>query len=121
MDELEKLNAERARINNRIWAIEGKRRAAEHANFLGKCFKYRNSYSCPQGDKDRWWLYAKVISVDARGEVKAFQFQTDKYGKLAIEASYRITHSLGGYIPITAGEFNKAWRAVQKRVAGWQP
>jgi hypothetical protein len=121
MSEIEMLNAERARISNRIWAIEGKQRAAEHAKLLGKCFKYRNSYG-GSSEADGWWLYVKVTKIDARGEMKAFQFQTDKYGKLEIEANYRIPSSLSsGYTPITAGEFSKAWRAVQKRVAGYRP
>lgn len=31
--------------------------------FVGKCFKYRNSYSCPQQESDYWWLWVKVIGV----------------------------------------------------------
>lgn len=123
MSDLEKLKDEGARIRNRIiWALEAKQRADENVKLIGKCFKYRNSYSCPNGDANKWWLYVKVTKVTSRGEMNAFQFQTDIYGKLEIEADHRVPLSFsGGYMPITAGEFNKAWRAVQKRVAGFHP
>ena len=119
MDELEKLEADRVRINYRIWGIQAKRRAEENRPLLGKCFKYRNSYG---GDREKWWLYIKVTKVSARGEMSGLQFQTDCHNKLEIEFAHRIPINLsGGYVPITQGEFNRALRAVQKRVARLQP
>lgn len=31
--------------------------------FIGKCFKYRNSYSCPQEESDYWWLWIRIIGL----------------------------------------------------------
>lgn len=43
---------------NELW----KRQAVEQERFakklVGKCYRYRNSYSCPQTEADYWWLYS---------------------------------------------------------------
>lgn len=51
--------------------------------FVGKCYKYKNCYSCPQEEKDYWWLYIRVKEVKD-GCLVCQTFQKDSYGKIII-------------------------------------
>lgn len=108
----------------RLGTIEHREAVAAMKPLVGKCFKYRNNYSLPKKPSDYWWLYLKIIAAKD-GSAITFEFQTDQYGKVNIEP--RQTHynrapgPERGYQPISVGEFDRAWKAVQKRVAGWKP
>jgi hypothetical protein len=58
-------------------------RTAEAMAFVGRCFRYRNCYSLPQGTEDYWYLYAIVQGADA-GWCKGLTFQRDKDGRIEI-------------------------------------
>ena len=108
-----------APLQRKLNALRDKEASAKAVSLLGKHYKYRNCYSCPQTDADYWWLYVKVTGI--RGtSAAAFSFQTDKDGKLEIETNEWFSGS-SGYTEITAKEFNSAWRTVQKRIAGTKP
>lgn len=39
---------------------------AEYPKFkqlIGKCFKFKNSYSCPVKKSDYWYAYSKIVSI----------------------------------------------------------
>lgn len=103
-----------------LYKVEDAERKAEHAKLIGRCFKYRNCYSCPKEESDYWWMYTKVTGMGDGYWPKAFQFQTDKDGKIEIEYA-RHHANLGGYVEITAKEFNAAWRKLQRQIAGSKP
>lgn len=110
--ELAPLLAERNRLRDE--KVE-----AESLAFVGKCFKYRNCYSCPKEPSDYWWMYTKVVSVGEYWPV-AFEFQTDRDGRITVEKK-ECFHRLDGYDEITAKEFNAAWRKVQQSIARMKP
>ena len=59
---------------------------------------------------------------DARAALeREAQFQTDKYGDLSVRFSAHQFAHLSGWQPVKAADFNKAWRAVQKRIAELRP
>lgn len=108
----------------RLGDIEHKERVADLRKKVGQCFKYRNNYSCPAKPSDYWWMYIKII--EARdGEAICFEFQIDRYGHLTVKPranNYSIEPSADrGYTPISNADFDKAWKAAQKKVAGWKP
>lgn len=115
----EQLLAEMAPLQAELRKRRDEKALAEARALVGKCFKYRNCYSCPQEESDYWWLYSKVTGVGDYS-ARAFRFQTDKYGKTEVEWNVR-QPSTGGYIEISAKEFNAAWREVQRRVARMKP
>lgn len=87
-----------------------------NAGLVGKHFRYRNCYSCPETDADYWWLYIKVTHLDESGHPYGVSFQTDKCGKVEVEK--RTCYLSGGnYQPISAAEFNRARSAMLRRVA----
>lgn len=104
---------------------------AEYPKFellIGKCFKYKNSYSCPKKPSDYWYMYSKIVSITpndiyiggiSNNEVLSrcivVTFQTDKYGVININPHYSTyVHSLGEEIGIH--EFNKEFDKVIDRI-----
>lgn len=97
---------------------------------IGKCFKLRNSYSCPESAKDYWDVYSKVIEIkksylytggsDNKTVLsccKVIQFQTTKNGSIMIEPYYRTyVHSLGKEISakVFSREFDKVIDKISK-------
>jgi len=53
---------------------------------VGRCFRYKNSYSCPEKPSDYWWLYKRVLGVKTGRYEEVFieQFETDKNGETTI-------------------------------------
>lgn len=95
-------------------AVEPKLRA-----LVGKCFKCRNCYSCPEKESDYWWLYLCITGIDAEGAVEGVKFQTDKNGKLKVEQETLFMHDgtmQSGYVEITDAEFKKAVNALRANV-----
>ena len=90
-------------------AIKSAESDAENAALLGKCFRMRNSYSCPKSDADRWWFYCRVVQV-ADGSLKALTFQNDNQGRITIEDRTHFSAlSLADYEEISDAQFLKAW------------
>jgi hypothetical protein len=111
---------EKARvIRDKIDRIESAERIELANKVVGKCFRYRNCYSCPQSDADYWWLYRRVTMVDSHGWLRVFDFQKDKDGKIWIEPESRAMspQSLGE--PITLKQFQHAWKTLANTI-NWQ-
>lgn len=106
------INQARSELNE----IEEAELAESMATLLGKFFKYRNSYSCPEDEADYWWLYQTY--VDLHGTVMCVEFQTDKFGKFEVERKEAFHMPYGKMLPIKAGEFYTAWeKAVSDATA----
>lgn len=98
----------------------------EFQRMIGKCFKIRNSYSCPEKPSDSWFLYVRITDIKEKdlyvassGEClcsySGFSFQTDKYGSVKIDTKDSgYVHSLGEEIPEL--EFEKAWNKMIKKI-----
>jgi hypothetical protein len=99
-------------LQKRVWAAELRERAQHAIPLIGKCFRYRNSYSCPKDDSERWWLYRRVLRMSASGRLLVFQFQTDHCGQITIEpGSTVIDHeSIGERISLR--QFEHAWMVL---------
>lgn len=115
MENLEKLREVAYKATSALAAAETKLRAKKNAELVGKCFRYHNSGG---GCTGRWWLYAKVLETKDGGLI-CFKFQKLPNGNMMIEPLEYVSasHLTNSYSPIPAGDFNKAWRAVQKHVA----
>lgn len=107
---------QRREAQEALWAIEEKERAKRSATLVGKCFRYLNSY----GSGDRWWLYARVISVGDGGYLTTFSFQTTCNDEIQIEPA-KARLSIDGWEAISIADFKTAWHAVQKRIVEFTP
>lgn len=113
--ELELLRREQAALTARIIEIEEAHRAAELAPLVGRCFRYRNCYSCPESDDDYWFMYTRITGI-LDGALQALRFQTDKHGKIEVEeCDVWGTSTLGD--EITAQEFSNALSAIREALA----
>jgi hypothetical protein len=103
-DELKKIIAE---ARNQLDTIESKRIGAINKRLLGKCYRFRNSYS----SDSKWWLYLKCVSVNGR-ELTTIQFEKDCYGKIEItQEKFRFSLS-DSYQEITQDHFEQAWKEL---------
>lgn len=113
------LVAEMAPLQNALHKLRDAEVLKKSKALVGKCFKYRNSYSCPKEPGDYWFLYVKVVGVGEYWPL-SFEFQSDKDGRIEIKMGDCFSH-IDGHIEIPLKEFNAAWRKVQKQIAGMKP
>lgn len=113
----ETLERQRAKIQAELNAIEQRENAKIAKTKIGKCFKYRNSYSCPEGPEDYWWLYFYITHVED-GYAMAIRFQVDKHGRIIIERDGLFPMSLNftEYREIPLSELRDAWRMMLRDI-----
>jgi hypothetical protein len=101
----------------KLHAIENENSKKNLKKLVGKCFKYKNSYSSPEKESDYWYLYRKVLRIaDEHPFIVSFDFQTDKDGKISIEPEERSSTHLPGMVEIDGVEFWQEWCEVLKKV-----
>lgn len=82
---------------------------------VGKCFKYRNNYSCPDKPSDYWWMWVMVVGESEIGWPITVQTERDKYGRVFVkrdEVGWSDGTPGGGYIPVTRREYDRAVAAI---------
>lgn len=104
---------------DKLSAIEDAEAEERNARLLGKCYKFRNSFSCPQSAADYWWLYLRVTTIVGH-EMGAWQFQCKKDGGIEILPNAFLPLFFPGpaYIEISDGEFRSAWHALCETILG---
>lgn len=81
---------------------------------IGRCFKCRNNYSCPEEDSDFWWVYYRITDVNKDGYYSCIYFQTDKYGRQEVSIDVR-NYIYDDWKEITSEEYKIA---VEKYISG---
>lgn len=103
-------------IRNQISKIENEEMLpAYKKKYEGKYFKYKNCYSCPKDESERWWMYVKIEKVTQLRWMQGFTFQTDKDGKVTIEQERALSES-SCQVAITKKEFDAAYKRMLKRI-----
>ena len=120
MSELEDLRIQVKPLVARINEIEREQKTKEITAKLGKCYRYRNCYSCPKTDADYWWLYKRVTHING-GCLAGFSFEIDRKGKLEVDADSYVSHSLSGYEEISLTEFMQAWADFKNQILSLHP
>lgn len=105
---LKELYRQRMEITERISEIETAEHEKESRQYVGRYFKTRNSYSCPQGDEDYWWLYTKITGFEGRAN-SGFQFQRDNDGRSSTDHRKANIYLRADYVEISRGEWDEAW------------
>lgn len=101
---------------DKLRAIEIADRVNRNKPLLGRTFKYRNSYSCPDKASDYWWMYVKITGLSDDGVLVATSFQTCKYRRFSIEPDLRIHNIDAGYVAIRPSEFAAAWQSAKRKL-----
>lgn len=84
---------------------------------VGKTFKTRNNYSCPEKPSDYWWVYVAVTRMDEFGLLYATEFQTDSRGNIFLRLDQCVFHLQSDYKSIPAIEFHRAAKKMQEKIA----
>jgi hypothetical protein len=99
--------------------IDAKERERAQAH-VGRCFAYRNCYSCPSSEADYWTLYLRVVGVTPEGTIRLVTFQTDKDGNVRVDEDTRSAGILGsGYKEISHAELVQAWNLLRRNRLSW--
>jgi hypothetical protein len=108
------LEATLTAARDELRAIEDAEAARQAEKLVGNCYVYRNCYSCPESEADRWNLYLRVVGATEGGGVSVVEFEVDKYGEVRIHRSSRPYQVFtgGGYKPIGLSELTAAWAAL---------
>lgn len=97
-EELQKiLDGARIELNS----IEEVRRFVANSALVGKYYKFYNNYF-------------KIKSIDDYGNLMGIEFEIGKNGQIHIQENS--VYSLDGLIEISGSEFDKAWKALKKRI-----
>lgn len=75
----------RVKYQNAKDEYENKTEIPRFKSMVGTHWRYRNSYSCPKGPEDYWFVYRRIDSLNKSGEVTYSEFQCDKDGKVSLE------------------------------------
>ena len=115
METIEQLKKIAGDAQDKLWAIQADQFRKANGSKVGKTFRTRNNFSCPKKRSDYWWQYAKVTRMDEGGMLYATIFQTDQFGNVTVSYDSCVHHAQY-YTPCPATDFNKAWRALLKKL-----
>lgn len=83
--------------------------------WVGRCFKFKNCYSCPKSSKDYWFIYARIEKIEGinfyneeipEPNFYILSFENDKQGRVTFE--YDKYHlRMQDWKEITTEEFDK--------------
>lgn len=119
MSELEAKRTRAEKLRQEIRDMEDKERLEKELPVWksreGTFWKFKNCYSCPQGDKDYWWAYRQISNVTAEGLMDLLEFQIDKDGRLNVKEWKQVPWLMQtpGWIEATEGEWHEAARIAQ--------
>lgn len=116
MEIKQELEAKIAELRQQLFAIVNAEKDAENAALVGRFFKTRDCYSCPESDADYWWRYHRVVSADD-GCITVLMFYTDKDGDAHIKREGCFPPSCLGD-EITAEEYELACTGLRNHVIG---
>lgn len=80
----EQLKEEATQIQEELRKRSAEERRKASEGLVGKCFVYRNCYSCPKGPDDYWNLYSRVTGLDARGTPTGVTMEDDGQGFICV-------------------------------------
>ncbi len=88
--------------------------------WIGRCFKYRNSYG---GDRKKWWLYSMITDVTninfcrtpAEPYLEVISFQKCSMGEFRIKVK-EFNCDMNSHIEIKPSEFNIEYKKMLKEL-----
>ncbi|MBS3796700.1 hypothetical protein [Pseudoalteromonas sp. BDTF-M6] len=84
LQEIKDLSARKSEIETRLAELKDKEKDHHMSTYVGRCFKYRNSFSVPENEEDHWDLYYYVYGQLDDGQITAIQFEKRKDNSIEI-------------------------------------
>jgi hypothetical protein len=104
----ESLERQMRKLRRELNAIEERENEEKFGGLVGKCFTYRNCYSCPEKPSDYWQSYCRVSSITG-AYATVMEFEIDKEGMIRIHPERCMPANMLGssWKEITRAQFNK--------------
>jgi len=99
------LRSEASKLLQEASDLEGNLRIQENKKLVGRCYKYKNCYSCPEKEEDYWNLYTKITGLTNSGSLKGVKFEVTSEGVASIRTFIHM-HLSDKYIECHVDEFN---------------
>lgn len=120
IETLKRLEARVTKLRAEKREREEKKLRKHNMRYLGKTYKWRNCYSCPEKDSDYWWFYLKVKEISADGSLVCSTFEKTSTGIIKFEPGYGWFHEpQDDWTEITEAEYLQAFSALRKEVFNW--
>jgi|WetSurMetagenome_2_1015567.scaffolds.fasta_scaffold06619_13 hypothetical protein len=102
----------------RLQQIRDKENSIKLSKLIGNCYKFNNSYSCPESKKDHWWFYIKCCSKGEDFSINCVSFEKDKYGDVFLKREQKDVSSFdnSSYILISNKEYLREFAKFKKEV-----
>jgi len=113
--EFEKIRRKFHKAKYEMDRIKDEKLKEQNKTFIGKCFKFRNSY----GGDNRWWLYIKVVGVEDTYLITE-SYEITSHKRVEIQQKSHGVYGLGrqmeDYEPITNKQFEIARKRIIKKL-----
>ena len=109
---LEQINKKIEILKDQKDQIETKMARNKNSKYVGKCYKYRNSYSVGEA----WWLYLRITKADDGLDGYHFEHTSMDFFEIVRFKYWNIGDS---YEEITRKEFDDAWANFQAELASF--
>lgn len=119
--QLRKAEREEAAARKRRLALQDRLYAEETVpklrQLVGKCFRIRTCYSCPESDADYWYVYVRFYGMDSDGWLQAMEIDRDSVGKIGVRQN-TYQQLLASMEPISNAEYVEAvWPVISDVLA----
>lgn len=112
MTRKDEIAAQMKSLRDELWKIEKVEEKERVTPLLGKCYRYRNCYSCPEVESDYWWMYFRIVALEG-GSPIAFVFENGKYGEIRIKPRSRESeHLIAKAEEIPYKDYSRAWELL---------
>ncbi len=104
----EALERQMRKLRRELNVLEDRENAERFGGLVGKCFTYRNCYSCPEKPGDYWQSYCRVSGITG-ATATVLEFEIDKDGMIRIHHERCIPAGMLGssWKEITRAQFSK--------------
>jgi hypothetical protein len=117
MDKKEELQNTIDAARAELFQIEQVEGIAQAKEFVGKCFKYRNCFSCPSDESDYWWKY-RYIHRQAGANLYSLTFEKCSNNTISIIPDDSVAPYLFTDVwqEISSDEFSDAWAKLLREI-----
>lgn len=114
----EDLERQIRKLRTELNKIQDRENAERFSGLVGKCFVYRNCYSCPEKPGDYWNSYCQVRSITG-SYADVMEFEIDKDGMIRIHHNRCVPANMLGssWQPITLPQFKRQMNRCLKATA----
>ncbi len=103
-DKIKEVQAKVNKLNGELNKLHDAKQEPECKSLIGKYFKYRSCFSCPEKESDYWWVYSWVKDYKD-GKFYVMEFGKNSSNEISFSAEKRYWFKLDGHISISKNEF----------------